>query len=181
MKAAFIGLGIVLLTSTTLSAQMVPEWMVDLSVGSGHHTSRAAEVWYFDQASGIVSIAGRYRLGPPARTAGYLKLSVSPGLPMGHDAICSIAPNGSCFQYLDDNSGLGASIGIQHAFAARLIAGAGIGSGYYAGHTRAFMEGDAAIGLTTHFSVTVGVSYMRWKAGGYPYWIAPVSVGLRFR
>ena len=74
------------------SAQSLPQWTGELTVGEGRHTARAGNVLFFDDYGGLVRVGLSYRITGTGPRAAYVKLDYATDGDFADNLVCAVTP-----------------------------------------------------------------------------------------
>jgi hypothetical protein len=176
LVAALIGLH-----TTLAAAQTVPLVAVEITGGTGPHTTITPRTLYVDDNTGLLRFAGYVRLGSPARIRPVLLLEYTPGCglgPCGESLVCIQSPRGGCYGSFREPNGTSAGLGVAGT-AWRLVGTAAAGVSFYQ-QRATFADASLAARLFWRISAVVDARYIRSTDDlGNHTWFTPISAGLR--
>ena len=166
------------------SAQSLPRWTGELTVGEGRHTARAGTALYFDDYGGLLRAGLGYRIAGRGQRAAYVKLDYATDGDFADKLVCAVTPVGGCYQRFHAGHGGSVALGVRQRLVGPLVVGAAAGIGQYGGSAggagvRPYVEGEINLRVFPHVAVMGLGRYVRWSAAEGPYWFVPLMAGLQ--
>jgi len=166
------------------SAQSLPQWTGELTVGEGRHTARAGNTLFFDDYGGLMRVGLSYRITGTGPRAAYVKLDYVTDGDFADNLVCAVTPAGGCYQRFHAGHGGSTALGVRQRLVGPLVVGAAAGIGQYGGSAggagvRPYVEGEISLHVLPHVAVMGLGRYVRWSAGENTYWVAPLMAGIQ--
>ena len=174
---------LMLSAATAASAQSVrPAWNLDLVAGSGPTTHFDGVAWYRDNAPTFGRVALTVAFPTHSRIRPVVTLDRSENVVLsGSDAICEVAPDGSCRREFPPIAGYALGAGLRVALVPMLDVGVAAGVGSMGGRSE-YANADLALRLTAHMRAVAELRQLTvHEASGGRLWWRPISFGLRLQ
>jgi hypothetical protein len=180
MSAVFAAAGLALLLGPIPAhAQDVPAVSGDITTGSGNNSAHAGELWFLKTNTSSLSADLAVRLGGAGSTRPVLLLGYSADMgPQYVNAICLLAPNGSCKGTFPGAVGPSIGLGLRQTLGRWVLVGVGGGIASYGGNAR-FAEADASVRIFSHFAIVGEFRYIDLPVEGSRAWFTPLTFGAR--
>jgi hypothetical protein len=181
MRSLTISLAILSLGAPAAAAQGVPLLSVEMTGGTGRHTLRTDHLYYEDAKADLLRAGATVRLWTPTSVAPVLSVDYSSNClyACGHKAVCRLAPDGGCFEWLDGPSGTSVALGGSGTWR-RINGTMSVGRGWYP-ERATYIDGSIALAAFSHVGVVADARrIVTTDDRGDPVWMFPISLGLRF-